>query len=75
MILALFQVIKKPSEVLIAEMKIEEVHMLHTDNSPEVLLNPNGIIKIKGRGMVVNKTDATEQIMNWLYAYLINPGK
>jgi len=49
--------------------------MLPTDNSPEVLLNPNGIIKIKGRGMAVNKTDATEQIMNWLDAYLINPGK
>ena len=43
-------------------MKIGEVHMLHTDNSPEVLLNPNGIIKIKGRGMAVNKTNVPEQI-------------
>ena len=49
--------------------------MLPTDNSPEVLLNPNGIIKIKGLGMVVNKTTVPEQINDWLDAYLINPGK
>jgi len=34
-----------------------------------------GLLKKKGRGMVVNKTEATEQIMNWHDAYLINPGK
>jgi hypothetical protein len=35
-------------------MIIEEVHILPTDNTPEILLNPDGIIKIKGRALTVN---------------------
>ena len=56
-------------------MKIEKVHIFPTDNSPEVLLNPDGVIKIKGRGMIVNKTSVPEQINDWLDAYLINPAE
>lgn len=56
-------------------MVIEKVHILSTDYSPEVILNPEGIINIKGRGMVVNKTRVPEQIDDWLDAYLINPAE
>ncbi len=56
-------------------MKIEEVHILPTDYSPEVFLNPEGIIKIKGRGMVVNDTRVPEQINDWLDSYLLNPAE
>jgi len=56
-------------------MGIEKVQILPADNSPEVILNPEGIIKIKGRGMVVNKTSVPEQINNWLDAYLLNPAE
>jgi hypothetical protein len=35
-------------------MILDEVHILPTDNTPEVLLNPEGIIKIKGRALTVN---------------------
>ena len=56
-------------------MGIEKVQILPTDNSPEVILNPEGIIKIKGRGMVVNKTSVPEQINNWLDAYLLYPAE
>jgi len=56
-------------------MGIEKVQILPTDNSPEVILNPEGTIKIKGRGMVVNKTSVPEQINNWLDAYLLNPAE
>jgi hypothetical protein len=56
-------------------MKIEGVHILPTDYSPEVILNPDGIIKIKGRGMVVNKTSIPEQINDWLDAYLLSPAE
>jgi len=38
-------------------MKIEEVNILPADYSPEVLLNPDGVIKIKGRGMVELRKD------------------
>ena len=44
-------------------MILEEFHILPTENSPEVILNPEGIIKIKGRGMVVNKTSVPERSM------------
>jgi hypothetical protein len=56
-------------------MILNEVHILPTDNSPEVILKPNGTVKIKGRGMVVNKTRIPEQINDWLDAYLLNPAE
>ena len=61
--------------IFIEEMSKEKVHILPTDNSPEVYLNPDGIIKIKGRGMVVNKTRVPEQINDWLDEYLLNPAE
>jgi len=56
-------------------MIINEVHILPTEKTPEVLLNPEGIIKIKGRGLMVNKTEVSEQIKNWINAYLNNPAE
>jgi hypothetical protein len=56
-------------------MDIKKVHILPSENTPEVILNPEGIIKIKGRGMVVNKTRIPEQINDWLDAYLLNPAE
>jgi hypothetical protein len=54
-------------------MLISEIHILPTDNTPEFLLNPEGIIKIKGRGLIINKTEVLEQIMNWIDEYISNP--
>jgi hypothetical protein len=56
-------------------MNIDEVHILPTDKTPEYFLNPDGNIKIKGRGVVVNSTEVPQQIMNWIDAYIINPAK
>lgn len=56
-------------------MILNKVHILPTDNSPEVFLNPDGIVKVKGRGMVVNKTSVPQQINEWLDAYLLNPAE
>jgi hypothetical protein len=61
--------------ILFVEMIIDEVHILPTDNTPEVLLKPEGLIKIRGRGMVVNKTNVPEQINEWLDFYLLNPAE
>ncbi len=55
-------------------MILEKVHILATENSPEFILNPDGIIKIKGRGMEVNKTRKPE-INDWLDVYLLNPAE
>jgi SiaC family regulatory phosphoprotein len=49
------------------------LHILPTDTTPEFILNPLGIIKIKGRALVVNKTDVPQDIMNWLDEYLSDP--
>jgi hypothetical protein len=54
-------------------MKIEEVHILPTDKSPDVLLNPNGIIKITGRAIDENLRTVPEQITKWIDVYLLNP--
>jgi hypothetical protein len=54
-------------------MLTSEVHILPTENTPEFLLNPEGIIKIKGRGLIVNEIEVSEQIMNWIDEYICNP--
>jgi hypothetical protein len=56
-------------------MEIEEVHILPTNRTPEYFLNPDGNIKIKGRGVVVNLTEISPQIMNWIDTYIINPAE
>ncbi|MDP4222048.1 MAG: SiaC family regulatory phosphoprotein [Bacteroidota bacterium] len=50
-----------------------KLHILPTDNTPEFIFNPDGIIKIKGRALVVNKTDVPEDIMSWINEYLSDP--
>ena len=54
-------------------MILDEVHILPTDSTPEVFLNPKGIIKIKGRGLIINKFEILDQIMNWINEYISNP--
>ena len=56
-------------------MEIEEVHILPTDKSPDVLLNPAGVIKITGRAIDENLRTVPEQITNWIDVYLLNPVK
>lgn len=56
-------------------MKIEEVHILPTNKSPDVLLNPEGIIKVSGRAIDENLRTVPEQITKWIDVYLLNPVK
>ena len=53
----------------------EKLHILPTYNTPEIILNPEGLIKIKGKALFVNKTDIPGQIMNWIDNYLIDPAE
>ena len=57
------------------KMITDKVHILPTNKTPEYLLNPEGIIKIKGRAIDESKTKAPEQIMNWIDAYVSNPAE
>src|SRR5664280_320226 len=54
-------------------MATGEIHILPTGNTPEFIFNPEGIIKIKGRGLFENNTEVTGQILNWIDEYLRNP--
>jgi hypothetical protein len=56
-------------------MRPDEVHILPTNMTPEVLLNPKGIIKIKGRAIDERITKTPDQIVNWIDAYVSNPAE
>jgi hypothetical protein len=54
-------------------MIIDEVHIEPTEKTPDFVLSPKGIIKIKGRAIDENYRKAPEQIMHWIDSYLLNP--
>jgi len=56
-------------------MAAEIRHILPTDKSPEVYLDPVGTIKVKGRGLVVNRTESSDIILDWLDKYLVAPAE
>lgn len=58
-----------------SDMVIGEVHILPSDKTPEVFLDPEGTIRIKGRGLSVNSTHFIDQIIDWIDLYLHNPAE
>jgi hypothetical protein len=54
-------------------MNIVSKKIESTKNTPEITLNPEGIISIKGRSMNVNMTEFFKQIENWIDLYLSDP--
>jgi len=54
-------------------MSIAEVHILPTNKTPEVFLNPQGKIKILGRAIDESRTKFSEQILIWIDEYLLKP--
>lgn len=51
----------------------EEVHIAPTNNTPEVLLNADGVIKIFGRAIDESRTKFSDQMMTWIDSYILNP--
>jgi hypothetical protein len=54
---------------------MQEERILPTKNSPEVLMNPDGIIKIRGRSIHENVTDFFEPVDLWITEYIKNPAE
>lgn len=52
---------------------MQEVHILPTNTTPEIILNPKGAIKMKGRAIDESRGKAPEQIMDWIDEYVLNP--
>ena len=52
---------------------MEELRISPTKNTPEIILNPLGIIRIKGRSIHENVTDFFEPVEDWISEYITVP--
>jgi hypothetical protein len=52
---------------------MQEVRILPTKNSPEIIMNPDGIIKIRGRSIHENVTEFFEPVEAWITEYIESP--
>lgn len=54
---------------------MEELRISPTKNTPEIVLSPQGIIRIKGRSIHENVTDFFDPIENWISEYIAVPAE
>jgi len=52
---------------------MEKVHILPTNKTPEILLNPSGLIKFKGRAIDESRSGASDQVLTWIDGYIATP--
>lgn len=55
------------------QMNIVQKKIEPTKNTPEINLNPEGFISIKGRSMNANLTEFLKQFEGWLDLYISDP--
>ncbi|MBK8883066.1 MAG: DUF1987 domain-containing protein [Bacteroidales bacterium] len=49
--------------------------ILSTNCKPEIILNPEGTIIIRGRSMIGNMNELADEIETWLDKYIANPAE
>lgn len=54
---------------------MEELRISPTKNTPEIVLNPEGIIKIRGRSIHENVADFFAPVEDWLTGYIELPAE
>lgn len=52
---------------------MEELRFSSTKNTPEIILNPEGIIRIKGRSIHENVLDFFAPVEDWVSEYITSP--
>ena len=52
---------------------MDELRISPTKNTPEIILNPEGIIKIRGRSIHENAFDFFSPVENWITGYILSP--
>ena len=52
---------------------MEELSISPTKNTPEIILNPEGIIRIRGRSIHENVTDFFSPVEDWVSTYIDRP--
>jgi hypothetical protein len=54
---------------------MEELRISPTKNTPEIILNPEGIIKIRGRSIHENVRDFFAPVEDWISVYIESPAE
>jgi hypothetical protein len=54
---------------------MEELRISPTKNTPEIILNPEGIIRIKGRSIHENVTEFFDPVEDWISEYITVPAE
>jgi hypothetical protein len=54
---------------------MEELRISPTKNTPEIVLSPQGTIRIKGRSIHENVTDFFEPVEDWISEYIAVPAE
>jgi hypothetical protein len=52
---------------------MDELRISPTKNTPEIILNPEGVIKIRGRSIHENVTDFFTPVEDWISGYILSP--
>jgi hypothetical protein len=56
-------------------MALKDLHIASTDKSPDIFLHADGMLRIKGRGLAINRTELTDKVLDWIDTYLENPAE
>jgi hypothetical protein len=54
-------------------MKVKDLRIGPSDNTPEIILKSQGLIIIRGRGLIVNKIVFYDQVSEWVSNYIKDP--
>jgi hypothetical protein len=54
---------------------MEELRISPTKNTPEISLNPDGVIRIKGRSIHENVTVFFAPVESWVTEYIVKPAE
>jgi len=54
---------------------MKELRIAPTKTSPEIILNPDGIVKIRGRSIHENVTDFFAPVEDWISSYILMPAE
>jgi hypothetical protein len=54
---------------------MEELRILPTKNTPEIILNPGGMFRIRGRSIHENVTDFFAPVEDWVSKYIEVPAE
>ena len=54
---------------------MEELRISPTKKTPEILLNPGGLIRIKGRSIHEDVTDFFIPVVEWVSQYILSPAE